>query len=272
MQLELPEPQPDGLVTPPVKPHTRDKHHWLRRYMHAFTTSMRERYELHYVDLFAGAGIEKIENEGFEWGSPLIAAQMPDRFTQLHLCEKDGENYRALVTRLTRYPQPSAPQHINDDANLCCDSVIQSIPSRGTLTLAFLDPFNLQIEMRTISKLTARRIDLVIFFPDYLDALRNWRAYYAGQESSVLDRFMGQAGWREQLDAVADQRKSDVLWKMYKDSLAHLGFHCGDPIRISSGAGPFLYRLVFASRHPFALDLWRRVTQKDRSGQYGFEF
>src|ERR1035437_11073206 len=39
--FELPEPIDDGLFTPPVGPWSRDKHHFLRRYLDAFTNSMK---------------------------------------------------------------------------------------------------------------------------------------------------------------------------------------------------------------------------------------
>ena len=76
MAFELPPPEDDGLPTASVKSWSRDKHHFLRRYIDAFTTSMKDKRwgGLHYIDLFAGPGIERLEDGSLEWGSPLIAA------------------------------------------------------------------------------------------------------------------------------------------------------------------------------------------------------
>ena len=90
---ELPVPEDDGLLTPEVGDWSRDKHHFLWRYLNAFTTAMRNKAwaGLHYIDLFAGAGIERLKGSGeLDWGSPLLAAQAKHPFAQLHLCEKNG--------------------------------------------------------------------------------------------------------------------------------------------------------------------------------------
>lgn len=60
---ELPPPDDDGLIIPEVGEWSRDKHHFLRRYIHAFTTAMKDKgwSGLHYIDLFAGAGMERIK-------------------------------------------------------------------------------------------------------------------------------------------------------------------------------------------------------------------
>jgi len=75
--LELPKPEDDGLVIPEVGEWSREKHHFLLRYIDAFTTAMRpKRWNgLYYIDLFAGAGIERLKRPArLDWGSPLIAA------------------------------------------------------------------------------------------------------------------------------------------------------------------------------------------------------
>src|SRR4051794_4025258 len=102
----LPPPTNDGLPTPKVGPWSRDKHHFLIRYIDAFTTAMKAKgwSGLHYVDLFAGAGIEEIEGGGLDWGSPLIAAQAPTRFQNLHLCELKKNRCDALRNRLSQFP------------------------------------------------------------------------------------------------------------------------------------------------------------------------
>lgn len=56
---EIPVPKDDGLYIPTVGEWSRDKHYYLGRYIHAFTTSMKDKKwsGLYYIDLFAGAGI-----------------------------------------------------------------------------------------------------------------------------------------------------------------------------------------------------------------------
>jgi hypothetical protein len=101
---ELPQPQDDGLYIPEVGEWSSDKHYYLMRYMDAFTTSMRDKWHgLHYIDLFAGTGIERLrESKALEWGSPMLAAQTRFPFTRLHLCEKNRIRFKALTARIDR--------------------------------------------------------------------------------------------------------------------------------------------------------------------------
>src|SRR3982751_3527906 len=110
--INLPVPEDDGLYTPKVGPWSADKHHFLRRYIDAFTTAMRKKKwsSLHYIDLFASAGIERIENGPLDWGSPLIAAQAPHRFSRLHCTELSKRSFEALSARIARITQPQSPQ------------------------------------------------------------------------------------------------------------------------------------------------------------------
>jgi three-Cys-motif partner protein len=114
--LKLPPPKDDGLFVPAVGEWSHDKHYFLMRYIDAFTTAMKNKKwtGLHYIDLFAGAGIEKVETSGkLEWGSAMIAAQAG--FTQLHLCKKVKHNYEVLKSRVYKI-SPDA-QVLNGDAN-----------------------------------------------------------------------------------------------------------------------------------------------------------
>ena len=113
--LELRTPSDDGLYISKVGLWSIHKHYFLRRYIDVFTTGMKDRgwKGLHYIDLFAGPGIEKIKTTGaLEWGSPLIAAQARFSFAQLHLCELKKNKFTALEKRLASFPQPEQPQLI----------------------------------------------------------------------------------------------------------------------------------------------------------------
>src|SRR4030042_4964328 len=101
--FELPPPNDDGLYIPTVGEWSQHKHYFLTRYIDAFTTSMSNKkwQSLHYIDLFAGAGIERLRtSRKLDWGSPLISAKAPRKFDRLHLCEKNKRKYNALRSRI----------------------------------------------------------------------------------------------------------------------------------------------------------------------------
>ncbi|HEY8747178.1 MAG TPA: three-Cys-motif partner protein TcmP [Tepidisphaeraceae bacterium] len=269
--FKLPEPQDDGLFTPVVGSWSAHKHHFLRRYIDAFVTAMRGKKwsGLHYIDLFASAGIEQIENGPLDWGSPLIAAQAPHPFSRLHCCELSKRSFKALSERMARYPQPQTPQMLQGDANLKVGEIVKAIPT-GSLSLAFLDPHGLHLHFETVKRLASHNVDLIIFFPDHLDALRNWEIYEENPNSN-LDRVLG-APWRDEIKDAPAERRAEVLSEIYIKQLRTLGYSEFEFERISLPTGRFLYKLIFCSRASAGGKIWRGISNKKADGQSTFDF
>ncbi len=268
MSFPLEPPNEDGLPTLSVGRWAADKHHFLRRYIDAFTRAMKNKpwNGIHYVELFAGPGVVREKDSGrLFWGSPLIAAQAPTAFTRLHFCERVKENAHALRTRLQRLPQPEAPQVWEGDANELVHLIIEWIPRRA-LTLCFLDPYGLHLDYETVHILSNIRSDLVIFFPDHVDALRNWEIYEV-QYDSRLTRFLGRKDWPERLKKSSPERHADILQYLYYEQLQKLGYDCSEEERILGPRGP-LYKLLFFSRSTEAARIWRGTSQKRPGGQW----
>ena len=139
--FKLQPPQDDGLYIPKVGEWSKDKHYFLRRYIDAFTTSMKGKWsKLYFIDLFSGAGIERLEQSGeLDWGSPMIAAKAPKSFDRLYLCERDRKKYEALSQRINSI-FPGA-YIIYGDANKKIHDLVRDIPSQRTLSLAFLETY-----------------------------------------------------------------------------------------------------------------------------------
>lgn len=266
--LHLAHVTDDGHVIPDVGSWSSEKHYFLQRFIDGFTTAMRDKWpELHYIDLFAGAGIERVEGKGLEWGSPLIAAQAPFRFSRLHLCENDPEKFVALSTRLKLFDQPRSPQLLKGDCNDVIARIVSTIP-KFALSLAFLDPYGLHLSYKTVAALAERKCDLIIFFPDYMDALRNWEAYYADKLGSNLDQFLGTGEWRQRKAENPPDRGIEVLREVYEKQLRLLGYSEFEFERIRRADGHPLYRLIFCSRDKAGGKIWRGISQKDQKGQY----
>ncbi|MDB5320003.1 MAG: hypothetical protein JWN40_1634 [Phycisphaerales bacterium] len=270
--FDLEPPRDDGLLTPDVKPWSADKHYFLRRFIDGFTTAMRDKWPaLHYIDLFAGAGIENVEGLGLDWGSPLIAAQAPHRFTRLHLCELDKDKFAALQIRSTGFPQPQMPQLLHGDANKKVAEIVRTL-SHGTLSLAFLDPYGLHLHYQALQQIASRKADLIIFFPDHLDALRNWEAYYADDPESNLDLFLGTGEWRMRKAQTPPDRWIDVLREIYEQQLRKLGYTEFEYERIRRSDQRPLYRLIFCSRDKAGGKIWRGISQRSPDGQGQFQW
>jgi three-Cys-motif partner protein len=227
---------------------------------------MRDKWDgLHYIDLFAGAGVERLkESRALEWGSPMLAAQTRFPFTRLHLCEKSRTKFKALKTRMDRL-KPGT-QVLQGDANEKVNAIIREIPER-TLSLAFLDPYGLHLDFATLTRLSDIRADLIVFFPDRLDALRNWEKHYLQDSDSNLDRCLGAgADWRSTLDATPRDSLAEVLRKLYVQQISSLGYTEFEYRRVSAKGHP-LYVLIFCARSAIAAKLWREISKKESDNQ-----
>jgi three-Cys-motif partner protein len=162
-------------------------------------------------------------------------------------------------------------QVIFGDANKEVNEIIEQIPS-GTLSLAFLDPYGLHMEFETLKTLSAIRADLIIFFPDHLDALRNWEKHYLKNPHSNLDRCLGKgADWRAKINETPRERLAEVLRELYVSQILTLGYTNFEYERITMGSHP-LYVLIFCSRSEVAAKLWRGISHVKADKQRTFKY
>lgn len=270
---ERPVPVDDGLVKSEVGTWARRKHHFIGGYINAFTTAMKGKRwgALHYIDLFAGPGMAAVRGGGLEWGSPVLAATARYKFHQIHACELEADNVAALKSRLAAFPQPQPPSVIQGDANEKVREIIACIPG-DSLSLALVDPWNLDgLRFETLGELAKRRCDLIVYFPDHLDALRNLEVYKQDPESS-LSRYMGSPEWVSAIEGVARENQGERLLEFFKGRLGSLGYEHFAEKRIERTDTRRLYMLVFGSKHPKGREIWLNVAAKDYEGQRDLPF
>jgi len=267
-------PSEDGLALLEVGRWVKQKHHFIGRYLEAFTAAMREKWsEIHYVDLFAGAGFARNRDSAeVIAGSPILAATTKYPFTQLHLIERDAKNFEALRSRLERCCLLRSPQIIHGDTNERASEVFDTIPSRRTLTVTFADPYGLHFDFDTAKIVASRRSDLIVLLADNMDALRNWSAYYENNPDSSLDRFMGEPGWREDFRRTVGVDRAEVMRNRYQKQLETLGYEYFAFERIHNDQARDIYLLLYASRHKAGIKIWKGISSIDPSGQHRLGF
>lgn len=268
-------PMDDGLVLPDVGPWSKRKYHFLSRYMAAFTVAMRKKWpELHYIDLFAGAGFARIrETSEIVLGSPMLAAATPVPFTQIHVCERDAENVKALTARIGRAQLLNPPRVVAGDANAVIDKLLAKVPRQGALCLTFADPFGLHLDFSTVESVAKLNGDLILLFADNMDALRNWAAYYRSNPQSTLDRFMGESGWRDLLESSAPEQAAERLRNRYEVRLRdRCGYQYFAYQRVQNSRDRDIYTLVYATKAKAGITIWNNVAGIDETGQRSFVF
>ncbi len=267
-------PADDRLKMPIVGPWSKRKYHFLGRYLDAFTVAMRGKWkELHYIDLFAGAGLARIRNtDEIVRGSPLIAANLKVPFTQVHLCDADPENVAALQSRIKNFAFAKPPRIVCGDANAIVSEVLRAVPRRDALCMTFADPFGLHLDFETVEAVAQLQSDLVILFADNMDALRNWASYYLANPNSTLDRFMGEPGWRQILQGSPADRGAERLRARYHEKLRALDYAHFADLKVQNSQDRDIYTLLYASKAKAGIRIWNNVSQIDEGGQRFLQF
>lgn len=193
---------------------THQKLEILRRYLDAYTTLLKnQRFQLIYVDAFAGEGVWSSSKESayaqedyeefyqMHEGSPRIALGIEDRpFDTFVFIEKDPNRCDKLETLRSEFPNRDF-EIKQGDANSEIDSFCKGMGNYDR-AVVFLDPFATQVSWNTVSSLAkTEKVDCWILFP--LSAIARMMPVdsepsqvMAGQ----LDRiFGGRSFWHEEV-------------------------------------------------------------------------
>ncbi len=255
----------DGLAVRPSGSWIKRKHYFLTEYAKIFTTGMGNKWagRLTFLDLFAGPGKCSVEKNGLEEiGSPLIALQYP--FGKYVFVEESHVLIEALRQRCSQSPKVQTIAFIEGDANGVIKDVIKQIPS-GYLSLAFIDPTDIDIHFETVKALAALNngVDLIMNIQYGMDVKRNFVRYRGQGEASKLQRFLGM-----DFDLSTLEEPHDVI-ETYKTRIRELGYETVEfrDITVKNSNNAEMYFLLFASKHPRGLDFWEKITKKDEQGQ-----
>jgi len=148
-----------------IKPHTKGKLVYLRKYLPALNKILRSKVPdspRYYVDFFSGPG-KCIDRHGKICdGSPLIAIKTNPPFTNFIFVDINENYCNALKRRLEGIPNVDVKK---GDCNEVVSEVL-SMMNTYDPCFVFLDPFGLELKWKTIEKLSRkRRIDILINFP-----------------------------------------------------------------------------------------------------------
>jgi len=249
-----------------------EKHYYLQRYIDIFTTSMRNKWNLCYVDLFAGPGYCKVRETSDEiMASPLIALNANNKFNKYIFIDQSAEVCETLKTRISEATQFSTLdiEVIQGDCNELVPQIRDLIP-KNWLSLCFLDPTGLQLRFHTLRELASndRRIDLILNLPVGTALRRNIDRFYK-KGSPLMDEFWGNDSWRNIYKSLpkgsTDEKFATSFIRGYRDRLTPLGYNevkLGREIGIRQ-----YYYLLFASKDPLGQKFWQAITARDPHGQ-----
>lgn len=202
----------------------------------------------------------------------MIAASLQPRgksFSRIYAVESDAANADALERRMASTSFKGEFKLWRGDFNRIAPQIARELPSRA-LTVAFVDPYSLDIELSAIECIArARPLDLIILFSDRIDLGRNLHIYLPG-DNPKLDLFLGaDSNWRDRFAELTD-RTGPPLRAMFADiyaaSLARIGYkHC-ESWPLDGPQGP-MFRLVFASKSQLGLKYCQIARREDFGGE-----
>lgn len=251
---------------------------YLRRYIEIFTTAMRDKWQLAYIDLFAGPGkCVRRDTGAFLDGSPLLALSTRFPFHSYHFVELNPQCMDALRSRCGRSALAERIHFYPKNCNDAVEEIHQSL-APGTLALAFIDPTGLQIQFASVKRLAAgSRVDLIVTFMDHLDIGRNLEQCYLKPENKALDEFLGTTKWRQRVSALVAQGQTKAALReirdAYLDQLSTIGYardliSDAESVRVTAAASRApLYLMLFAAKDKKGIEFWNKIRLKQEDGQ-----
>jgi three-Cys-motif partner protein len=265
----------DGLQMRDLNDWTEYKLSILYYLLDEFSVGMRRSFPyLIYIDLLAGPGKYKDKNtQKTVLGSPLISLDFKYPFSKYYFVEKNSKNSQALQERCSHSPYIDRIKIYTEDCNTAVINIVEEIKSlpERSLIFAFVDPEGLEVQWKTILKLSElRSIDLLINFCDN-GINRNKETLV---ETNKFDLFFGGLEWRtilEEYKRNPSMNFSKEILDLYIKNLRNAGWQRNIPsdqtVRVKNTKGAPLYRLIYATRAPLGEKFWRSAIQKDQHGQ-----
>jgi three-Cys-motif partner protein len=255
-----------------------EKYHLVSSYIDQFATGTKKSWgHRTFIDLYAGSGYSRLKNGKVLKGSPVLALSTRDPFEQYLFCEGGAESLDALKTRVNRDHPEKKFRFFDGDCNVKVDEIIDCIPRQNSLTLCFVDPYNLSIQFETLAKLAARRVDLLCLLALHMDANRAYDVYMA-QESSKVDSFLGASSWKQDFIEAGRPRRDFPIFlaEYFAKRMQTLGFeqtptHSMHLVRTDDGNIP-RYHLALFSKNQLAYKFWDNARKSSTDqGQLKFE-
>jgi len=199
----------------------------------------------YYIDLFAGSGLMKAENQFFV-GSPIVAVNstLKDKPFSKYVCvESDSKRKIALEQRMAKvcnHFQTCNPNVLQADSNKEIDTILKECGSQdNTCFLAFVDPQKYtDLKWNTLEKLLKHgKGDIILNFPT-MSITRN-----LGIENCIpsLSDFIGDDQWTNftvvNTDNVLEHFKQHI--RQYRSAV--------DSLEIRDDLNHRLFDLIFAT-------------------------
>ncbi|MCF8239770.1 MAG: three-Cys-motif partner protein TcmP [Melioribacteraceae bacterium] len=261
----------DGLLIDSAGCWAERKYDLIDQYANMFATSMKNRWDNRiYIDLFSSSGYAQIRGtDNIVMTSPLIAADVRNKFDKYIFCDCDPVKIDSLKRRVTRdFPEIIA-DYVIGDINDSVNEVLKKLPKFSSdftgLTFCLVDPYKLDnLSFETILSLSKYRIDFMILIPSFMDINRNEKNYIK-EDSNLVSKFLDTRNWRELWEETKNNGMTfgTFFVKLFNQRMESAGFlKLYDNefvlIRNPENKSP-LYHLAFYSKSELGKKFWNNA-------------
>jgi len=257
------------------------KIYFLTQYFGIFANGMKNKWDLHYIELCSGPGRCVDRECGVEMDGTALAVLGHTAFEHLHsatFLDYNTNVVSALNDRIMRRNLLSRAQAIkanyNDTAGIA--KIISRRVQKG-LALVFIDPTDCSVPFATVAAMAhiLPKVDFIINIALGTDATRNIKPAILNANSKVREKyvsFLGSDAFFTDPEIIRlaqtdqDKQLRTKFRKHYRLSMKTLGYMHFEQERVKH-----YYELLFASRHEQGLIFWKGALKYKPDNQGTFD-
>lgn len=262
---------------------TKNKIEILVKYAKAYLTIMKDRtyWNLLYFDGFAGTGFiikEKKTNVDITIGAArrIVEIEKPRGFDHYYFVEKNKNNAE-LLSKNTKGAYPNKDIQVkNDDCNVKLielSKLLLSPKGKNLKVLAYIDPYGMQLEWKSIVSLSKASIDIWILVPTGLGVNRllkkdgeiseTWLKRletFLGLEAESIKSFFYKVEkdltlFGEEEHTTKEKDAIKLSANLYQERLKSIFAFVSQPYILKSTQGNIMYHMFMASNNKTAVKI-----------------
>lgn len=274
----------DGLPVRCVGQWAEQKIYLLNQYFGIFTTGMKNKWEINYIEICSGPGRCISREIGKEFNGTALQIIKHSAFQNLHKALFFDFNpviIETLNNRINLLNHSKAKAIIGDynKPEEICNNILNEISS-DSLNLVFIDPTDCSVPFNLIQHLkkSIPNIDFIINVAIGTDINRNIKGVLLNQEKyektkEKYTQFLGSNSFFQDKKNIkfAEENKNLELRNAFRDayqvSLKGIGYEHFRNTRVQN-----FYDILFASANEKGIEFWDKATKYEYDGQSKLNF
>ena len=262
---------------------TKDKIETFIKYTKAYLKIMKNRnyYSLIYFDGFAGSGA--IMQDGNEMdlimgvAQEILSINEPRIFDIYYFVEKNVKNVSQLKALVENKFAEKNVKIVQDDCNnriISMANFLKEPKNKNYRVLAFIDPYGMQVEWKSIESLKGLGVDIWMLVPTGLGVARllnndgkievalmqRLKTFLGMTETEIMDYFYKKVVTQNLFDEMETElvKETKIATKtaeLYRERLSTIFQFVSDPLVMKNSRGSIMYHFLLCSNNKTAIEI-----------------